>query len=87
MLGTSGQPLSDMHRYLPDPEDGSSLRLSLLKTTLACRHMAPTAPDTLHCFPYFGTDPFILTHTPSLYFHGTYFYAVPLLFEFTNGVH
>jgi len=76
ILGTSGQPLHDMCLYLPDPEDESgafapktSLRLSLMKMTLQCRHLAPTAPDTLHCFPYKEKDPFIFEITPHLFFH------------------
>jgi DNA polymerase delta subunit 2 len=32
--------------------------------------MAPTAPDTLWCHPYFTTDPFVLTETPDLYIVG-----------------
>ncbi len=32
--------------------------------------MAPTAPDTLWCHPYFGVDPFIIRETPDLYIVG-----------------
>ena len=32
--------------------------------------MAPTAPDTLWCHPYFTTDPFVLTETPDIYVVG-----------------
>jgi DNA polymerase delta subunit 2 len=32
--------------------------------------MAPTAPDTLWCHPYFGGDPFIISETPDLYIVG-----------------
>jgi DNA polymerase delta subunit 2 len=32
--------------------------------------MAPTAPDTLWCHPYFGGDPFIIAETPDLYLVG-----------------
>jgi len=69
--------LHDMCLYVPDPEEEedafdprTSLRLSLMKMTLQCRHLAPTAPDTLHCFPYKETDPFTLKITPHLCFHG-----------------
>jgi hypothetical protein len=89
MLGTSGQPLHDMCLYVPDPEEEedafdprTSLRLSLMKMTLQCRHLAPTAPDTLHCFPYKETDPFTLKITPHLCFHGdshALFATLPLL--------
>jgi DNA polymerase delta subunit 2 len=76
VLAGSGQALDDMFMYLPDPPESShgapesSLRLSLLEATLRCRHLAPTAPDTLHCFPYMGHDPFLLTTTPHIYAMG-----------------
>ena len=55
-LGTSGQPIDDMQRYLP--ADGAADRLDTLCNSLLCRHVAPTAPDTLGCYPYTDTDPF-----------------------------
>ncbi|GLB35301.1 putative DNA polymerase alpha/epsilon subunit B [Lyophyllum shimeji] len=56
-----------MFKYLPTPPH---TRLSILESTLKWRHMAPTAPDTLWCHPYFGGDPFIITETPDLYIVG-----------------
>ncbi|KAK0228301.1 DNA polymerase alpha/epsilon subunit B-domain-containing protein [Armillaria fumosa] len=67
MLVNSGQPLNDMFKYLACPP---STRLSILASTLSWRHMAPTAPDTLWCHPYFGVDPFIIRETPDLYIVG-----------------
>ncbi len=32
--------------------------------------MAPTAPDTLCCYPYVSSDPFIITETPDIYVVG-----------------
>jgi DNA polymerase delta subunit 2 len=32
--------------------------------------MAPTAPDTLWCHPYFSADPFLISETPDLYIVG-----------------
>ena len=32
--------------------------------------MAPTAPDTLWCYPYLREDPFIITETPDIYIVG-----------------
>ncbi|KAG6844488.1 hypothetical protein H0H87_006562 [Tephrocybe sp. NHM501043] len=64
LLINSGQPLDDMFKYLPSPHN---TRLSILESTLKWRHMAPTAPDTLWCHPYFGGDPFIIKTTPNIY--------------------
>lgn len=67
LLVNSGQPLNDMFKYLDTPPH---TRLSMAASTLHWRHMAPTAPDTLWCHPYFTADPFILTETPDLYVIG-----------------
>ncbi|KAK0210508.1 DNA polymerase alpha/epsilon subunit B-domain-containing protein [Desarmillaria ectypa] len=67
ILVNSGQPLNDMFKYVGCPP---STRLSILASTLSWRHMAPTAPDTLWCHPYFGVDPFIMRETPDLYIVG-----------------
>ncbi|KAJ8515537.1 hypothetical protein ONZ45_g7052 [Pleurotus djamor] len=66
-LVTSGQTLDDMFKYLESPPH---TRLSILENTLKWRHMAPTAPDTLWCHPYFESDPFILPETPDVYVVG-----------------
>lgn len=67
ILVNSGQPLNDMFKYLPSPPN---TRLSLLESTLKWRHMAPTAPDTLWCHPYFAEDPFLISETPDIYIVG-----------------
>lgn len=66
-LVNSGQPLDDMFKYLESPPH---TRLSILESTLKWRHMAPTAPDTLWCHPYFSADPFIIQETPDIYVVG-----------------
>lgn len=66
-LINSGQPLNDMYKYLPSPP---VTRLGLVTSTLHWRHMAPTAPDTLWCYPYFTSDPFIIQATPHFYVVG-----------------
>ncbi|KAF7338503.1 DNA polymerase subunit delta-2 [Mycena venus] len=66
-LVNSGQPLNDMFKYVPSPPNTP---LSLLESTIRWRHMAPTAPDTLWCHPYFLTDPFLISETPDLYIVG-----------------
>lgn len=67
LLINSGQPLNDMFRYLPSPPN---TRMDVLESTLRWKHMAPTAPDTLWCHPYFTKDPFIIPTTPDLYVVG-----------------
>jgi DNA polymerase delta subunit 2 len=64
ILATSGQPLNDMCKYVPP---AATTRLDLAEATLRWRHMAPTAPDTLWCHPFFTIDPFIITSTPDIY--------------------
>ncbi|KAJ3536435.1 hypothetical protein NM688_g6838 [Phlebia brevispora] len=67
ILVHSGQPLDDMFCYLPTPP---VTRLNIAEATLRWRHIAPTAPDTLWCHPYFTKDPFIITETPDIYIVG-----------------
>ncbi|XP_054031034.1 DNA polymerase delta subunit 2 [Dryobates pubescens] len=64
-LGTSGQNVSDIFKY-------SSMEdyLEILEWTLLAGHICPTAPDTLGCYPFYQSDPFILTHCPHVYFCG-----------------
>ncbi|KAJ3371704.1 hypothetical protein GGF31_002683 [Allomyces arbusculus] len=52
---TSGQPLDDLFKYVPGDD-----RLALARRMLDWRHIAPTAPDTLWCYPYVDDDPFVL---------------------------
>ncbi|CAK5279540.1 unnamed protein product [Mycena citricolor] len=67
LLINSGQPVNDMLKYVPSSR---STPLSLVASTLKWRHMAPTAPDTLWCHPYFSADPFVFSETPDLYLVG-----------------
>lgn len=45
-------------------------RLLLMERSLEWRHIAPTAPDTLTCYPFHDADPFLLETTPHVYFVG-----------------
>ncbi|KAM4748117.1 DNA polymerase delta subunit 2 [Rhinophrynus dorsalis] len=65
-LGTSGQNISDIYKY-------SSLQdyLEILEWTLQVGHLCPTAPDTLGCYPFYKSDPFILQNCPHVYFCGS----------------
>eukprot|EP00071_Canis_lupus_P053095 XP_539802.3 DNA polymerase delta subunit 2 isoform X1 [Canis lupus familiaris] len=64
-LGTSGQNVSDIFRY-SSMED----HLEILEWTLRIRHISPTAPDTLGCYPFYKNDPFIFPDCPHVYFCG-----------------
>lgn len=72
VVGTSGQPVTDALKYRPAADDGAEPLSSeaALEDMLRWRHLAPTAPDTLPCFPFAMTDPFVLAETPHLAFAG-----------------
>nr|XP_055024153.1 DNA polymerase delta subunit 2 [Misgurnus anguillicaudatus] len=64
-LGTAGQNVSDIAKYSSVDD-----HLEILESTLRLRHLAPTAPDTLGCYPFYQKDPFILEDCPHVYFSG-----------------
>ncbi|XP_066570459.1 DNA polymerase delta subunit 2 [Amia ocellicauda] len=64
-LGTAGQNVKDICRYSSQDD-----HLDILENTLRLRHLAPTAPDTLGCYPFYQSDPFILQECPDIYFCG-----------------
>lgn len=64
-LGTSGQNVGDIQKY-----SSMDSHLEILEETLRLRHLAPTAPDTLGCYPFYQKDPFILEECPHVYFSG-----------------
>ncbi|KAK9368163.1 DNA polymerase alpha/epsilon subunit B-domain-containing protein [Lipomyces kononenkoae] len=65
ILGTGGQPVDDIFRYIEDDD-----RLQMMEYSLRWQHCAPTAPDTLWTYPFRDNDPFILNETPHLFFAG-----------------
>lgn len=65
VLGTSGQNLNDMYKYIE-----SENRMEMAENMLNWAHIAPTAPDTLACHPYKDKDPFIINSRPHIYFVG-----------------
>ena len=67
VLGTSGQPLDDMQRYQPGDD-----RMRTLERSLEYQHLAPSAPDTLGCYPFAekAEDPFVMRQCPHIYFAG-----------------
>ena len=77
ILGTSGQPTDDISKYISStpnssPSTPAETTLDLMEATLRWRLIAPTAPDTLWCYPYQNSEPFVLEEgwCPHLYFVG-----------------
>ncbi|KAF5198453.1 Dna polymerase delta subunit [Thalictrum thalictroides] len=64
-LGTSGQNIDDLDKY-SEAKDG----LEFMERTLRWRHVAPTAPNTLGCYPFSDRDPFLIESCPNVYFVG-----------------
>eukprot|EP00246_Nothoceros_aenigmaticus_P018642 TRINITY_DN9842_c0_g1_i2.p1 TRINITY_DN9842_c0_g1~~TRINITY_DN9842_c0_g1_i2.p1 ORF type:complete len:444 (+),score=70.47 TRINITY_DN9842_c0_g1_i2:176-1507(+) len=64
-LGSSGQCIDDLAKYSEgyDP-------LDFMERSLRWRHLAPTAPDTLGCYPFTTDDPFVIESCPHVYFCG-----------------
>ncbi|KAH8917836.1 hypothetical protein BT69DRAFT_1248348 [Atractiella rhizophila] len=67
ILSGGGTNVSDVERYIPD-EDGSGIETA--QRLLDWAHDAPTAPDTLACYPFQNTDPFVMDACPDLYVVG-----------------
>ncbi|KAI3487221.1 hypothetical protein L1887_48805 [Cichorium endivia] len=67
LLGTSGQNIDDIFKYVDEPD---SARIDMALRTLEWGHLAPTAPDTLWCYPFKSTDPFVLKDRPDVLFVG-----------------
>ncbi|KAK0720057.1 DNA polymerase alpha/epsilon subunit B-domain-containing protein [Lasiosphaeris hirsuta] len=69
ILGTSGQNLDDIFKYV-DSDD----RLGMMEATCRWRCSAPTAPDTLcklpGAYPFQDDEPFVMKECPHLYFIG-----------------
>jgi DNA polymerase delta subunit 2 len=65
ILGTAGQTVDDLLKYV----DGVR-PLDAMEMMLRWRCIAPTAPDTLWCYPFQDDDPLILRECPHIYFAG-----------------
>ncbi|KAL8905213.1 MAG: hypothetical protein Q9207_002768 [Kuettlingeria erythrocarpa] len=65
MMGNGGQPIDDVFKYVEGDE-----RLDMLESLLRWRCGAPTAPDTLWCYPFQDRDPFVIEECPHVYFVG-----------------
>lgn len=64
-----------------------SAALQALEKTLHWGHICPTAPDTLSCYPFTDTDPFVLdsANAPHILFAGNQAKFDAKLVEGTNG--
>jgi DNA polymerase delta subunit 2 len=65
VAGNGGQVLESMLRYVRDMTP-----LQAMRKCLEWRHVAPTAPDALACYPFVQRDRFVLTQTPHVLFVG-----------------
>ncbi|KAK8955820.1 DNA polymerase delta small subunit [Platanthera guangdongensis] len=64
-LGTSGQNIDDLDKY-----SIAENKLEYVERTLRWRHLAPTTPNTLGCYPFTEKDPFHIETCPNVYFVG-----------------
>lgn len=71
-LGTSGQNVDDINKYMSSDPSASppSRELEPLENTLKWRVMCPTAPDTLGAHPEVTEDVFLIDKSPHVYFTG-----------------
>ncbi|KAA6407429.1 MAG: hypothetical protein FRX48_08672 [Lasallia pustulata] len=65
LMGTGGQPVDDVYKYVDGDE-----RLDMMESMLRWRCGAPTAPDTLWCYPFQEKDQFVIEECPHVYFVG-----------------
>jgi DNA polymerase delta subunit 2 len=56
ILGHSGQPVKDIKKFTSLESE-----IEVLERTLKWQHLAPTAPDTLACYPFYKRDPFVMS--------------------------
>ncbi|KAF2109119.1 DNA polymeras-like protein subunit delta-2 [Lophiotrema nucula] len=65
VLGTGGQTVTDLLKYVEDVNV-----LDVMEMMLRWRCVAPTAPDTLWCYPFQDDDPMLVKDCPHIYFAG-----------------
>lgn len=65
VLGTGGQTVADLLKYVDDVD-----ALEVMEMMLRWRCIAPTAPDTLWCYPFQDDDPLLVKECPHVYFAG-----------------
>lgn len=71
ILGTSGENVDDIRKYIPDSHRSSETTIDIMRSNIRWQNITPTAPDTLYCYPFKNSDPFTLAdETPHLYIVG-----------------
>lgn len=71
VIGTDGSNIQDLRQYIMLSHSATMpTELQTLEQTLVFGHLAPTAPDSLHSFPFASQDPYILSDMPNIYFAG-----------------
>lgn len=80
ILISSGETINDIMKYIiPNINDSEDIidesvcndsRLRVIEDSLLWQIVAPTAPDTLCCYPFEDKDPFTLVETPHVYIVG-----------------
>lgn len=79
ILITSGENINDIMKYIIpnikvneeiDESIYNDSRLRVIEDSLLWQIIAPTAPDTLWCYPFEDKDPFTLVETPHVYIVG-----------------
>jgi len=67
-LGSAGQNTRDVLRCTTRAKCATAV--SAAEKLLRWSHMAPTAPDTLGCYPFHMRDPFVINESPHVFFSG-----------------
>ncbi|KAH8633868.1 DNA polymerase subunit delta-2 [Alternaria alternata] len=65
VLGTGGQTVKDLLKYVNRVKS-----IDAMEMMLRWRCVAPTAPDTLWCYPFQDDDPLMLKECPHMYIAG-----------------
>ncbi|KAL9940769.1 hypothetical protein V8E36_000257 [Tilletia maclaganii] len=82
VLGTGGQNVDDVFKYAEEGDDG---RIQMAARMLDWGHVAPTAPDTLWCYPFNTDDPFLIREAPDIFFVGNQPAFATSLYENPDG--
>ena len=64
-MGVSGQSVDDIRAYTKN-----LTTKQILERLVQSSHFAPTAPDTLDCFPFSENDPLVFDRCPHVFFSG-----------------